>query len=78
MPEGDYTVRETTAPKGYHKAADQTARVVDEPANEPLYMLVGKYDGENTYTGGSCRVRCRTSPRRWDKVRVGLESGIEM
>mgnify|MGYP001771144962 CR=1 FL=1 len=58
---GTYTVRETTAPEGYYTAADQTVTVSsgstatvtfsDVPANDPLAMLVGKYDGDKTYTG---------------------------
>ena len=59
LPEGTYTVRETKAPKGYLKAPDQqvavhggqtaTAQVSDQPADDPMVMLVGKYDGDKTY-----------------------------
>ena len=58
---GTYTIKETTAPEGYYTAADQTVTVTsgqtatvtfsDVPANDPAMMLVGKYDGDKTYTG---------------------------
>ena len=57
---GTYTIKETTAPEGYYTAADQTVTVTsgqtatvtfsDVPANDPAVMLVGKYDGDKTYT----------------------------
>ena len=60
LPEGTYTVRETKAPKGYLAAPDQqvtvsggqttTAQVSDQPADDPMVILVGKYDGDKTYT----------------------------
>ena len=60
LPLGTYTVRETKAPKGYLTAADQTVVInsgatstltfTDSPANDPVAMLVGKYDGDRTYT----------------------------
>ena len=60
LPTGTYTLKETKTPNGYLKAADQqftvnggqttTITVADPPANDPAVMLVGKYDGEKTYT----------------------------
>ena len=60
LPLGTYTVRETKAPEGYLTAADQTVVInsgstatltfADTPANDPVAMLVGKYDGDSTYT----------------------------
>lgn len=60
LPEGTYTVRETKPPKGYLPAPDQqvtvrggqqtTAQVSDRPADDPMVILVGKYDGDKTYT----------------------------
>ncbi|WP_449316710.1 VaFE repeat-containing surface-anchored protein [Rubneribacter sp.] len=57
---GTYTLRETKAPAGYLKAADQTFTVTnsktltitvkDPPASDPMTMVVGKYDGDKTYT----------------------------
>ena len=56
---GIYTLRETKVPKGYTKAADQqftvtggqttTITVKDPPAEDPMVMVVGKYDGDKTY-----------------------------
>ena len=61
LPEGTYTVKETTAPEGYYAAPDQqvtvhssqttTVSVADNPAGDPMFMMVGKYDGEKTYNG---------------------------
>ena len=61
IPAGTYTIHETKAPKGYYTAADQTVtvsngrtttvNVSDPPANDPMQMLVGKYDGEKKYNG---------------------------
>lgn len=58
---GTYTVKETKAPEGYYAADDFTVKVNagqvtkktvgDKPYNDPLAMLVGKFDGENTYNG---------------------------
>ena len=56
---GTYTVKETKAPEGYYAADDFTVKVNagqvtkktvgDKPYNDPLAMLVGKFDGEKTY-----------------------------
>lgn len=56
---GTYTLRETKTPKGYTTAVDQqftitggqttTITVADPPANDPIYLLLSKYDGENGY-----------------------------
>lgn len=58
---GTYTVKETKAPEGYYAADDFTVKVNagqvtkktvgDKPYNDPLAMLVGKFDGEKTYNG---------------------------
>lgn len=58
---GAYTVKETKAPEGYYAADDFTVKVNagqvtkktvgDKPYNDPLAMLVGKFDGEKTYNG---------------------------
>ena len=58
---GSYTVKETKAPEGYYAADDFTVTVNagqvtkktvgDKPYNDPLVMLVGKFDGEKTYNG---------------------------
>lgn len=58
---GTYTVKETKAPEGYYAADDFTVTVNagqvtkktvgDKPYNDPLAMLVGKFDGEKTYNG---------------------------
>lgn len=58
---GTYTVKETKAPEGYYAADDFTVTVNagqvtkktvgDKPYNDPLVMLVGKFDGEKTYKG---------------------------
>ena len=60
---GTYTVKETKAPEGYYAADDFTVKVNagqvtkktvgDKPYNDPLAMLVGKFDGEKTYNGAS-------------------------
>ena len=57
---GDYTVKETKAPKGY--ALDEESHAVtvpsgstaklgvsDEPQNDPVLILLGKYDSETAY-----------------------------
>lgn len=62
LPSGEYTVKELKAPKGY--ALDEeghqvritsgqttTSNLVDKPYNDPVDVLLGKYDGEKTYTG---------------------------
>lgn len=62
LPSGEYTVKELKAPKGY--ALDEeghqvritsgqttTSNLVDKPQNDPVGALLGKYDGEKTYTG---------------------------
>lgn len=56
---GTYTVKETKAPEGYYAADDFTVKVNagqvtkktvgDKPYNDPLSMIVGKFDGEKTY-----------------------------
>lgn len=58
---GTYTVKETKAPEGYYAADDFTVKVNagqvtkktvgDKPYNDPLTMIVGKFDGEKTYDG---------------------------
>lgn len=58
---GTYTVKETKAPEGYYAADDFTVTVNagqvtkktvgDKPYNDPLSMIVGKFDGEKTYNG---------------------------
>ena len=58
---GTYTVKETKAPEGYYAADDFTVTVNagqvtkktvgDKPYNDPLRMVVGKFDGEKTYNG---------------------------
>ena len=58
---GTYTVKETKAPDGYYAADDFTVKVNagqvtkktvgDKPYNDPLSMIVGKFDGEKTYNG---------------------------
>ena len=58
---GTIVVRETKAPEGYYAADDFTVTVNagqvtkktvgDKPYNDPLAMLVGKFDGEKTYNG---------------------------
>lgn len=58
---GTYTVKETKAPEGYYAADDFTVKVnagqvtkktvSDKPYDDPMYMLVGKFDGEKTYNG---------------------------
>ena len=58
---GTYTVKETKAPEGYYAADDFTVKVNagqvtkktvgDKPYDDPLSMLVGKFDGEKTYNG---------------------------
>ena len=60
LPVGTYTVKETEVPEGYLAAPDQTVKVrsnvtttvtfEDVPAFDPAAMLVGKFDGERTYT----------------------------
>ena len=58
---GTYTVKETKAPEGYYAADDFTVTVNagqvtkktvgDKPYNDPLRMVVGKFDGQKTYNG---------------------------
>ena len=58
---GTYTVKETKAPEGYYAADDFTVTVNagqvtkktvgDKPYDDPITMLVGKFDGEKTYNG---------------------------
>ena len=58
---GTYTVKETKAPEGYYDADDFTVTVNagqvtkktvgDKPYNDPLRMVVGKFDGQKTYNG---------------------------
>ena len=63
LPEGTYTVRETKPPKGYLPAPDQqvtvhggqttTMQVSEEPALDPVSVIVGKFDGDNEYTANN-------------------------
>ena len=63
---GRYYVKETKAPKGYftdsqvytadvsganRKSSPVKLSVSDNPANDPMAMLLGKYDGQKTYNG---------------------------
>ncbi len=63
IPAGTYTVREISAPKGYALDTDghdvtiggggstATLGVGDKPQNDPVVILVGKYDSEGSYNG---------------------------
>ena len=62
VPAGTYYVRETQASKGYYLCTEthsvtvgvgQTGTIscTEEPSNDPITMLVGKFDGEKTYVG---------------------------
>ena len=63
IPEGTYTVRETKPPKGYLLAPDQqvtvhggqttTMQVSEEPALDPISVIVGKFDGDKEYTANN-------------------------
>lgn len=63
LPEGTYTVRETKAPKGYLAAPDQqvtvsggqqtTAQVSDQPTDDPVSMMIGKFDGDKKYNANN-------------------------
>ena len=63
---GRYYVKETKAPKGYftdskvytadvsganRESSPVKLSVSDKPANDPIAMLLGKYDGQKTYNG---------------------------
>ena len=63
---GRYYVKETKAPKGYftdsqvytadvsganRESSPAKLSVSDNPANDPMAMLLGKYDGQKTYNG---------------------------
>ena len=63
---GRYYVKETKAPKGYftdsqvytadvsganRESSPVKLSVSDNPANDPIPMLLGKYDGQKTYNG---------------------------
>ena len=63
---GRYYVKETKAPKGYftdsqvytadvsganRESSPVKLSVSDNPANDPILMLLGKYDGQKTYNG---------------------------
>ena len=63
---GRYYVKETKAPKGYftdsqvytadvsganRESSPVKLSVSDNPANDPVSMLLGKYDGQKTYNG---------------------------
>ena len=63
---GRYYVKETKAPKGYftdsqvytadvsganRESSPMKLSVSDNPANDPMAMLLGKYDGQKTYNG---------------------------
>lgn len=62
MDAGQYFVKEIQAPKGYaldrntypvtiQPGQTATVSVQDRPQNDPLLMILGKYDGEKTYNG---------------------------
>lgn len=62
LPSGTYTIKELKAPKGYgldeegHQVRitsgqTTTSNLVDKPQSDPVGALLGKYDGEKTYTG---------------------------
>lgn len=62
LPSGTYTVKELKAPNGYALDEDShgieiksgqttTSNLVDKPQSDPVGALLGKYDGEKTYTG---------------------------
>lgn len=62
LPSGTYTVKELKAPNGYALDEDShgieiksgqttTANLKDQPQNDPVGTLLGKYDGEKTYSG---------------------------
>ena len=62
LPSGTYTVKELKAPNGYALDEDShgieiksgqttTANLKDQPQNDPVGTLLGKYDGEKTYNG---------------------------
>jgi hypothetical protein len=63
LPEGTYTVRETKPPKGYLPSPNQqvtvrggqqtTAQVSDQPVDDPISMMVGKYDGDKEYNANN-------------------------
>ena len=63
IPEGTYTVRETKPPKGYLAAPDQqvtvhggqttTMQVSDNPALDPVTVVVGKFDGDKEYNANN-------------------------
>lgn len=56
LPAGTYTVKETIAPEGFYKAADQNMTIsagetsiltfMGEPATDPVSMVVLKYDSD--------------------------------
>lgn len=63
VPEGNYWIRESKAPKGFaldrgtvhhvQVKAEEYAHVdaYDPPTDDPSYLLLGKFDGERTYSG---------------------------
>lgn len=62
LPSGTYTVKELKAPNGYALDEDShgikiksgqttTANLKDQPQSDPVGTLLGKYDGEKTYSG---------------------------
>ena len=66
---GRYYVKETKAPKGYftdsqvytadvsganRESSPVKLSVSDNPANDPMSMLLGKFDGQKTYNGAGC------------------------
>lgn len=61
LPSGTYTVKELKAPNGYALDEDShgieiksgqttTANLKDQPQSDPVGTLLGKYDGEKTYS----------------------------
>lgn len=62
LPSGTYTVKELKAPNGYALDEDShgieiksgqttTSNLKDQPQSDPVGTLLGKYDGEKTYSG---------------------------
>ena len=62
MPSGTYTIKELKAPNGYgldeephgieiKSGQTTTSNLKDQPQSDPVGTLLGKYDGEKTYSG---------------------------